>query len=167
MADEPNTDPAPEPAHTPEPPKPADPGKDWESEVTKWKGLSRQNEANYRDAQKQIESLTTERDTAKQDVLANELKYTQSLAVTQLHAALARAGVSEEDAQGLVDITDPSRLVADGKPSTEAITKTATVFARNHKTSAGPDPDQGNKDSGAPKRDMDSLIRAAVRGNQL
>lgn len=152
---EPTTAPATEPA------KPAE--KDWQSEAERWKGLSRKNESDYKAAQSTIGELTKERDTAKQDLTAAQFKASQDSAVSQLHTALARAGVSEEDAQSLVDVTDSSRLLADGAVNTEAITKTVTAFARSRGT-VTPDPDMGRRDEGKPKKDMNALIRAAVHG---
>ncbi len=144
----------------PEPPKPAE--KDWETEASKWKGLSRKNEKALHDAQAELDKITKDRDSTKEERLALEATVNETLVTSKLHVALARAGVSAEDADILVGTIDPNRFIAEGKPSDEAIVNAAKVFARSRGT-VDRDPDLGQKDDREPSKNPNDLIRAMRR----
>ncbi|WP_433038629.1 hypothetical protein [Actinomycetospora sp. CA-053990] len=151
-----------------QPETPAEPETDWKAEAEKWKGLARKHEERRQvdgwlspdDARK----LSEERDqlrTATADTDALKLDAAQNLAVAKLEGRLARAGLSEADIEALAGAVDPTRLLADGAPSAEAITKVATALTRTAGVST-PDPDQGaGRNSGPTSPAFNDLIRAA------
>src|SRR5688500_16292478 len=131
-----------------------------QSEVDKWKGMSRQNEQRYNQTRTEKAALEAQLAEKDQAVAATTHTAAQDVALERLRTALADAGVKKADRDALIEVTDPSRLVADGKPSDDAITKAAKAFARSNPK--GTDPDAGKGDKGKPANDMNQLLRAAA-----
>lgn len=157
-----NPDPTVPPA---DPPNPPDPGN--EEELNKWKSLSRKHENAYKTATKQVSDLEGELEKLKNaagDQEAAKAKAHADIALAKLNAQLARRGVSEETATGLLAVIDPARLLKDGEPSDDGIKAVAEAIAKSatKPPAVPPDGDQGKGDKGgdaAPK--MNDLFRAA------
>lgn len=166
--DPPNDPPADPPA---DPPKPPDTdGTDWKAEAEKWKNFARKHEDAKKANKAEAERLQKEYDEYKASIEAEkesaQLSVAQERAVEKLHLKLARAGMDEETATGLLSVIDSSKLLAEGKPNDEAIENAAKAIVRNHGT-VTPDPDLGSKDGGKPKPDMNEILRAAAQGVRL
>jgi hypothetical protein len=82
------------------------------------------------------------------------------LAVAQVQAKLAEAGLSANDMTGLFDLIDPVALLKDGEPDEAAITKLAKSLVRVAGRTT-PDRDQGRRGGDGPV-DMNQLIRRSV-----
>lgn len=82
------------------------------------------------------------------------------LAMSQVRAGLADAGIKADDVKELLNEFDPTRLLAEGEPDDEAIARFVSSLSRI----AGrptPDRDQG-KTGGEVPADMNALIRRAA-----
>jgi hypothetical protein len=148
-------------------------GKDWQSEVArlnkeaeKWRSLARKHEgrakenadaaAKAKSVEDQIAELRSQ--LAERDVA--DVERNGRMAMTQVHAALAEAGIKKADAAGFLELVDPTTLLTDGQPDEKAIGK----LAESVKKLAGrvtPDFDQGRKGGTAPPN-MNDLIRRAA-----
>jgi hypothetical protein len=152
-------------------------GKNWEAEVQrlnkeaeKWRSLARKHEgrakenadaaAKAKSVEDQIAELRSQ--LAERDVA--DVERNGRMAMTQVHAALAEAGIKKADAAGFLELVDPTTLLTDGQPDEKAIGK----LAESVKKLAGrvtPDFDQGRKGGNAPPNMNDLIRRAAgVRG---
>jgi hypothetical protein len=148
-------------------------GKNWEAEVQrlnkeaeKWRSLARKHEgrakenadaaAKAKSVEDQIAELRSQ--LAERDVA--DVERNGRMAMTQVHAALAEAGIKKADAAGFLELVDPTTLLTDGQPDEKAIGK----LAESVKKLAGrvtPDFDQGRKGGNAPPN-MNDLIRRAA-----
>jgi hypothetical protein len=148
-------------------------GKNWEAEVQrlnkeaeKWRSLARKHEgrakenadaaAKAKSVEDQIAELRSQ--LAERDVA--DVERNGRMAMTQVHAALAEAGIKKADAAGFLELVDPTTLLTDGQPDEKAIGK----LAESVKKLAGrvtPDFDQGRKGGTAPPN-MNDLIRRAA-----
>jgi hypothetical protein len=148
-------------------------GKNWEAEVQrlnkeaeKWRSLARKHEgrakenadaaAKAKSVEDQIAELRSQ--LAERDVA--DVERNGRMAMTQIHAALAEAGIKKADAAGFLELVDPTTLLTDGQPDEKAIGK----LAESVKKLAGrvtPDFDQGRKGGTAPPN-MNDLIRRAA-----
>jgi hypothetical protein len=148
-------------------------GKNWEAEVQrlnkeaeKWRSLARKHEgrakenadaaAKAKSVEDQIAELRSQ--LAERDVA--DVERNGRMAMTQVHAALAEAGIKKVDAAGFLELVDPTTLLTDGQPDEKAIGK----LAESVKKLAGrvtPDFDQGRKGGNAPPN-MNDLIRRAA-----
>jgi hypothetical protein len=81
------------------------------------------------------------------------------LAVAQVQAKLAEAGLSAADMTGLFDLIDPVALLRDGEPDEAAINKLAKSLVRVAGRTT--DRDQGRRGGDGPV-DMNALIRRSV-----
>lgn len=147
--------------------------KDWRAEIAqlkseaeKWRGLARKHEgrakenadaaAKAKSVEDQIGELRSQ--LAERDVA--DVERNARMAMTQVHAALAEAGLKKADVAEFLEMVDPVTLLKDGQPDDAAVTKLATSV----KKLAGrvtPDFDQGRKGGSAPPN-MNDLIRHAV-----
>jgi hypothetical protein len=148
-------------------------GKNWEAEVArlskeaeKWRSLARKHEgrakenadaaAKAKSVEDQIAELRSQ--LAERDIA--DVERNGRMAMTQVHAALAEAGIKKADAAGFLELVDPTTLLTDGQPDEKAIGK----LAESVKKLAGrvtPDFDQGRKGGNAPPN-MNDLIRRAA-----
>jgi hypothetical protein len=148
-------------------------GKNWEAEVQrlnkeaeKWRSLARKHEgrakenadaaAKAKSVEDQIAELRSQ--LAERDVA--DVERNGRMAMTQVHAALAEAGIKKADAAGFLELVDPTTLLTDGQPDEKAIGN----LAESVKKLAGrvtPDFDQGRKGGTAPPN-MNDLIRRAA-----
>lgn len=150
-------------------PPASEPEKDWQAEAEKWRTLARKHEDRRKVdgwlSPDDAKALAEERDslrTATADVDSLKLDAAQELAVARLQTRLARSGLSDEDVEALSSAVDPSRLLAEGAPSSEAIGKIATALTRRAGVST-PDPDQGaGRGSGPAAPSMSDLMRAGA-----
>lgn len=135
-------------------------GTDWKAEAEKWRALARKHETNAKGARQAREELDELRETvAKNDVAAVEAA--SSLASERLHTRLARAGMSQQDAESLVEHIDPMRLIENGKPSPKALDAVAASLARSLGRGSV-DADQGQR-SDAPQVSADDWLRRKAR----
>lgn len=136
------------------------------AEAEKWRTLARKHESRAKDnadaaskaqtVEEQLEGLRkvmADRDIA--DVKRNE-----RLALTQVKAQVASAGLKPDDVAELLNALDPSVLLTDGEPDEKAIEKLARSITKSLGR-ASPDPDQGRKGGDGPA-DMNTLIRRAA-----
>lgn len=143
-------------------------GEDYTAAVEKWKAHSRKHENAAKSAIKRAADLEKERDELRDSKSATEAQIgemNQDVAKARLESRLARAGMDEESVKGLLGVIDPNRLMADGKPSDEAINAFAESFGKYLKAGSTPppDPDAGRRDSGGEdKPDMNRLLRRAA-----
>jgi len=148
-------------------------GKDWQAEVArlskeaeKWRSLARKHEgrakenadaaAKAKSVEDQIAELRSQ--LAERDVA--DVERNARLAMTQVHASLAEAGIKKKDVEGFLELVDPVTLLKDGQPDDAAIGK----LAESVKKLSGrvtPDFDQGRKGGSAPPN-MNDLIRQAA-----
>lgn len=139
---------------------------DWKAEAEKWKGLARKHEdrarqnaqaaTKARTVEQQLEELRSQ--LAERD--QREQERSGRLAMAQLDAQLAKAGIERDDVAGLLKRIKATDLLKDGEPDESAIGE----LAESLKKIAGratPDPDQGAKGGKAPL-DMNQLIRRAA-----
>lgn len=139
-----------------------------EAERDSWKKRSRQHEDRAKqNADAAREKQTTEeqieqlrKDIADRD--AQDIADKQDLAVEKLHAKLVRGRMSDEDATALVEMIDPMRLLADGKPDAREIDKVAKSLTKIGGRST-PDPDQGRRGGDQTPTGMSDLIRQGAR----
>jgi hypothetical protein len=141
------------------------------ADLDKWKSLARRHEGRAKEnAQAAAKAKTVEdqiaelrSQLAERDVA--DVERNGRMAMTQVHAALAEAGIKKADAAEFLDLVDPTILLTDGQPDDKAITK----LADSVKKLAGritPDFDQGRKGGTAPPNMNDLIRRAAgVRTN--
>lgn len=147
----------------------------WRAEADKWKNLARKHEARARqneDRAKQNADAASKAKTVEEQL--NELREqlvqrdiadierASREATAQIHLRLAEAGVSRNDAAGLLETVDPIRLLNDGQPDEKAIKKLADSLIRLSGR-ATPDPDQGRRGDDGPLNMNDILRRAAGR----
>lgn len=136
------------------------------ADLDKWKTLARRHEgrakenaqaaAKAKSVEDQIAELRTQ--LAERDVA--DVERNGRMAMTQVHAALAEAGIKKADSAEFLELVDPTTLLTDGQPDDKAITK----LAGSVKKLAGrvtPDFDQGRKGGDAPLN-MNDLIRRAA-----
>jgi hypothetical protein len=136
------------------------------ADLDKWKSLARRHEgrakenaqaaAKAKSVEEQIEELRSQ--IAERDI--TDVERNGRLAMTQVHAALAEAGIKKSDVEGLLELVDPTTLLADGEPNDKAINKLAASLTKV----AGkvtPDRDQGRKGGNAPPNMNDIIRRAA------
>jgi hypothetical protein len=136
------------------------------TDLEKWKSLARRHEgrakenaqaaAKAKSVEEQIEELRSQ--LAERDVA--DVERNGRLAMTQVHAALAEAGIKKSDVEGLLELVDPTTLLTDGEPNEKAINKLAASLTKV----AGkvtPDRDQGRKGGNAPPNMNDIIRRAA------
>lgn len=141
------------------------------ADLDKWKSLARRHEgrakenaqaaAKAKSVEDQIAELRAQ--LAERDVA--DVERNGRMAMTQVHAALAEAGIRKADAAGFLELVDPITLLTDGQPDDKAINK----LAESIKKLAGrvtPDVDQGRKGGNAPPN-MNDLIRGAIRARQM
>jgi len=147
--------------------------KDWQAEVArlnrdleKWRSLARKHEgrakenadaaAKAKSVEDQIAELRSQ--LAERDVA--DVERNARMAMTQVHASLAEAGIKRKDVEGFLELVDPVTLLKDGQPDDAAIGK----LAESVKKLSGrvtPDFDQGRKGGSAPPN-MNDLIRQAA-----
>jgi uncharacterized membrane protein YqiK len=136
------------------------------ADLDKWKSLARRHEGRAKEnAQAAAKAKTVEdqiaelrSQLAERDVA--DVERNGRMAMTQVHAALAEAGIKKADAAEFLDLVDPTILLTDGQPDDKAIGK----LADSVKKLAGritPDYDQGRKGGTAPPN-MNDLIRRAA-----
>ena len=141
------------------------------ADLDKWKSLARRHEgrakenaqaaAKAKSVEEQIAELRSQ--LAERDVA--DVERNGRLAMTQVHAALAEAGIKKADAAGFLELVDPVTLLTDGQPDDKSISK----LAESIKKLAGrvtPDVDQGRKGGSAPPN-MNDLIRGAIKARQM
>jgi hypothetical protein len=141
----------------------ADDDTDWQAEARKWRSLARKHEAQAKANTRQ--ARTIEQQVADlQNQLSERDKREQErsgrLAMAQLDARLAKAGIDRADVEGLLKRIKGSDLLADGEPDEAAIGELADSL-KKVAGRATPDPDQGAKGGKAPL-DMNQLIRRAA-----
>lgn len=135
-------------------------------DVDKWKGLARKHEGRAREnasAVTQSKTLQQQLDEMKSQLAerdASEVERNGKLALSGVHTRLAEAGITRSDVAGLLDLVDPTGLLADGQPDDEAIDKLANSLLKVAGR-ASPDPDQGKHGGNAPM-DMNAIIRRAA-----
>jgi len=135
-----------------------------QADAAKWKAQSRKHEDRARtNAEAATKAKTVEQQLddlrkamAERDVA--DVARAGRLALTQVHARLAEAGLARGDVDGLLELVDPMSLLADGEPDDKAIDKLAKSLSRIAGRTT-PDRDQGRgRGSGGPV-DMNTLIR--------
>lgn len=137
-----------------------------EADRDKWKAQARKHEGRARDnaqaasksqtLEQQIEALRS--DIADRDV--RDVERNSRLAMTQVKAQIAEAGIKPKDVADLLELVDPLRLLADGEPDEKAIAKIAASITRTGGRPQ-PDNDQGRRGGNAPA-DMNQIIRRAA-----
>jgi hypothetical protein len=143
------------------------------AEIEQWKALARKHEdrakRNYEAASKakeaeskakSVEEQLSELRKAMADRDVADMQRNGRLAVTQVQAKLAEAGLSAADMTGLFDLIDPVALLKDGEPDEAAITKLAKSLVRVAGRTT-PDRDQGRRGGDGPV-DMNQLVRRSV-----
>ncbi len=132
---------------------------DWKTEATKWKELARKHERRQLDAlglkPGELDQLRTDAGRTPDadrlsDAEAATAEARSSLVTERLHTKLARAGMSEGDAEALIAHIDTNRLLADGKPSEEAIDQVAGSLTRSLGRASSVDADQGQRSAEGP-----------------
>jgi hypothetical protein len=109
---------------------------------------------------KSVEDQLSELRKAMADRDVADMQRNGRLAVAQVQAKLAEAGLSANDMTGLFDLIDPVALLKDGEPDEAAITKLAKSLVRVAGRTT-PDRDQGRRGGDGPV-DMNQLIRRSV-----
>lgn len=110
--------------------------------LDQWKSYARKHERRAEKAEKSLRQLQEQ--VANQD--SEIVEHQQSVARERLATALARSGVAEQDAATLIEHIDPMRLLADGAPSTEAISQVArSLSVTTHPRAGDTDVDQGKR----------------------
>jgi hypothetical protein len=144
-----------------------------QAEIEQWKALARKHEdrakrnfeaaAKVKEAEskaKSVEEQLSELRKAMTDRDVADMQRNGRLAVAQVQAKLAEAGLSANDMTGLFDLIDPVALLKDGEPDEAAINKLAKSLVRVAGRTT-PDRDQGRRGGDGPV-DMNALIRRAV-----
>lgn len=135
-------------------------------DAERWKTHARKHEdrakanADAASKAKTVEEQLAELRKAMSDRDVADVQKAGRLAVSQVHAALAEAGIGRDDVSGLLEHVDPMSLLADGEPDDAAIAKLAKSLTKVAGRTT-PDRDQGRKGGDAPV-DMNTLIRRAA-----
>jgi hypothetical protein len=136
---------------------------DWQAEARKWRGLARKHEAQAKANTKQAKTIEQQvADLQKQlgERDKREQERSGRLAMAQLDAQLAKAGIDRADVEGLLKRIKGADLLVNGEPDDDAIGELADSL-KKIAGRATPDPDQGAKGGKAPL-DMNQLIRRAA-----
>lgn len=135
-------------------------------DADKWKSLARRHEDRAKanaDAATKAQTVEEQLEQLRKDMALRDLAdVTRSgrLAVSQVHARLAEAGLSRQDVDGLLDLVDPTTLLTDGEPDDKAIGRLVKSLTRVAGRTT-PDRDQG-RTGGTPPSDMNTMIRRAA-----
>jgi hypothetical protein len=139
---------------------------DWKAEAEKWKTQARKHESRAKenaDAAKAKKTVEQQLDELRGQLSERDKRETERngrLALAQLNARLAEAGIKRDDVAGLLKRIKADDLLADGEPDEGAIAELTDSLVKITGR-ATPDPDQGRKGGKAPL-DMNQLIRRAA-----
>jgi hypothetical protein len=139
---------------------------DWKAEAEKWKTQARKHESRAKenaDAAKAKKTVEQQLDELRGQLSERDKRETERngrLALAQLNARLAEAGIKRDDVAGLLKRIKADDLLADGEPDEGAIAELTDSLVKITGR-ATPDPDQGRKGGTAPL-DMNQLIRRAA-----
>lgn len=115
----------------------------------------------------QLPTLQQQLDEMKKALAERDVRDTERagrLAMSQLQAGLAKAGIEPDDVKDVLGELDPTRLLKDGEPNPEAISR---IVGGLSKAAGRPtaDQDQGKKSGAAPKS-MGALMREMAQGRR-
>jgi hypothetical protein len=139
---------------------------DWKAEAEKYKALARKHEGRAKEnaqAAQQKKTVEQQLDELRGQLSERDKRETERngrLALAQLNARLAEAGIKRDDVAGLLKRIKADDLLADGEPDEGAIAELTDSLVKITGR-ATPDPDQGRKGGTAPL-DMNQLIRRAA-----
>lgn len=135
-------------------------------EAEKWKSLARRHEGRAKEnaqAAAKAKSVEDQLTELRQQMADRDVAYVERngrLALSQVHAALAEAGIKRDDVAGVLGLIDPVTLLEDGEPCEDSISRLAGSLTKVAGR-VSPDHDQGRRSSAAPT-DMNDLIRRAA-----